>query len=166
MKEAVRILIKMLEQPPQYLREMVGNIPDDRAGKLLITAAWSLRDVIAHLVTWVEEFDREVRYLVETGADRLPWTVSSGNNYAEWNQARIDEMQGLSASTLLHRLDKSNGRLAEFIGSLSDEQLSQTAEIPWYSPPHLSIRDLVSVKAYHESCHIDRIRKKVAAGQD
>ena len=152
---------RLIQEPQKRLMEIIRGIPDDRAEKIMVTGRWSLRDTVAHLVSWVEEFEREIRYLVETGEKKLPWTISTRDSYAEWNQARIDEMKGLACSILMERFQASNNSLGELLSSLSGDQLKLAAEIPWYYPPRLAILDIISVKSYHEMHHIEKIAAMV-----
>lgn|GEM_PF-2988614 len=152
----------MIHGPQEYLRDIVGELADSQAESLMITGAWSLRDVIAHLVSWAEEFQREVAYVLDAGGGKLPWTISTHDNYSQWNQARIDEMEGLSCSELMERFAAANKALEDLILSSSEEQLALTADIPWYYPPHLELLDIISVKSHHELRHIARIEEKSA----
>lgn len=156
-------LRKLILEAQKDLLEILADVSDEYAENTMITNSWSVRDIVAHLVSWVEEFDREVRYILYKGDGTLPWSISTKDNYSEWNQARIDEMKGLSLTDLTLRFKLSNRKFKDLILSLSDEQSGLTAEIPWYYPTHLTILEIVSVKAYHERCHINKLKKSIGS---
>jgi hypothetical protein len=152
-------LAKLLIAPQESLVEIIRDITDKKTRELMVTSQWTLHDAVAHLLSWALEFEREVRYCVQSGGGKIPWTISTSNNYAEWNETRIEELRDIDFSLLLGQFVSSNERLKNLLLSLPDETLNITAEIPWYYPPLLTIPEIISVKSFHEKSHIQKIIK-------
>ncbi|MGV8119396.1 MAG: ClbS/DfsB family four-helix bundle protein [Candidatus Xenobiia bacterium LiM19] len=162
MKERIH---QLFSEPEKLLFEIAGNITDDEAEKIIITSKWNLADTVSHLLSWVEEFDREIRHIAKDGTRRLPWSVSTRNNYSEWNHAQLEKRKGSSLSELHSMFRHLNRDLEDFVLSLPYEKLRTVTEILWYYPPDLTIPDIISVKSHHEMCHLKKIEEALRRGR-
>ncbi len=155
-------LVKTLEENARLFRKAYSDIADDEAEAIKVNSQWTIRDEAAHVVSWLEEFDKELRYIATHGAGKIPWVVTtdtSSTAYDAWNQDRIQAMKGIRLGDLRKRYESENERFIRLVESLSDEQLTWVADIPWENK-RLTIPELISVHEEHERYHVQRSREQ------
>lgn len=142
--------------------------PDD--DERYVNAAWTLRDLVAHVASWAKEFRHEVETVVSGGSFdyAIPYVMTvMGPN--EWNeqQVRARDFQSLDAS--FDELDAETVRLQELVLEISEEQLYGPAAFPlapsgdpnatWKGPSAF----IVAAKCEHDRHHIAQIKKRLGA---
>ena len=151
-------MVKTLEQNAKLFSKAYSEITNDEAETIKVNSQWTMRDEAAHIVSWLEEFDKEIRYIATHGAGKIPWVVTtdaSSSAYDAWNQDRIDAMKGIRLGDLRKRYERENERFIRLVEALTDEQLTWVAEIPWENK-RLAIPELISVHEEHERYHVQR----------
>ena len=155
-------MVRMLEENAKQFRKAYSDIGDDEAEGIIVNRQWTIRDEAAHVVSWLEEFDKEIRHIATHGAGTIPWTVTtdeSSTAYDDWNQDRIQAMKGLRLGDLCKRYERVNQRFIRLVERLNEEQLTWVAEVPWENK-RLAIPELMSVHEEHERYHVQRSREK------
>lgn len=127
-----------------------------------VNERWTVKDELAHVAAWAEEFEREVRHVADHGPQRLPWTVTRepDHSYDEWNEARRRELQPLSLVELAARYEACHRRLTGLLETLSEEQLGRITEVPRESR-RLAIPQIIDIMVEHERGHLRRVRRTV-----
>lgn len=98
--------------------------------------AWSVRDVIAHLVTT----NRFWAYSIASGLAGEPTRILTGFDPVATPAALVDAMSAQSPAELLAQFDESNEALATAIGQPDAASWSAIAEAP---PGHLAVSAVV-----------------------
>ncbi len=101
-------MVKILEENARLFGEVYSDIADDQAETIRVNSQWTIRDEAVHSLSWLEEFDKEIRYIATHGAGKIPWVVTtdaSSTAYDAWNQERIDEMKGIGLGEIRKRYD-------------------------------------------------------------
>ena len=155
-------MVKMLEENAKLFRKAYSDITDDEAETIKVNSQWTIRVEAAHIVSWLEEFEKEIRYIATQSAGKIPWVVTtdaSSTAYDAWNQDRIDAMKGIRLGDLRTTYERANERFIRLVEALTDAQLTWIAEIPWENK-RLTIPELISVHEEHERYHVQRSREQ------
>lgn len=156
-------LTQQLRDNESALFTVFGKIPDSLANSVRVSSTWTIRDELAHIVSWIEEIYKESEFIISSPGATIPWeiaTESSATGYDKWNQARIKEFSGLTVRDLLDRYRDANLNLIRLIERLQDEQLGWTIGIPWEG--ERTILQLISIHTEHEHKHLTRSRNALA----
>ena len=90
------------------------------------TGDWTVKDVIAHLWSWVDEATHTVK------AWRTPRPWQEGVTYDDrWNEARVADKSALPLISVLDGLARAHRRLLNRLDLTTDEELAQLGEAPW-----------------------------------
>ena len=151
-------LVKAFEENGELFTKAYCGISNDEADTTKVNSQWSIRDEAAHIVSWLEEFEKEIEYIASHGPGRIPWVVTtdiSSRAYDTWNRDQIDAMKGMTLGDLCNRYERENEQFIRLVGSLTGEQLTWIAELPW-EHKRLAIPDLIAVHEHHERYHVQR----------
>jgi hypothetical protein len=144
---------------------LAAEIDVEAEGAALITPAWTLTAVVAHVASWAAEFRREAEAIARDETfDYTILHVPTRKGPTEWNEREIDRRRGIELAQLFDELDRESERLIELVLTLPDDRLYDERAMP-YSPtgdPSVHWRGpfarVVQMKAFHDRHHLRRIR--------
>jgi hypothetical protein len=162
-------LFAQLEEVRQEWLELRATIrPGD--DERYVNAAWTLKDMLAHVASWAKEFRHEVETVVHGGSFdyAIPYVMTvMGPN--EWNQQQVRARDSQSLDASFDELDAETVRLQELLFEMSKEQLYAPAAFPlapsgdpsatWKGPSAF----IVAAKCEHDRHHIAQLKKRIAA---
>lgn len=160
-------LFAQLEEVREESRELRSAIQPGDAERY-VNAAWTLKDLVAHVASWAKEFRYEVETVFRGGSFdyAIPYVMTVvGPN--EWNeeQVRARERQSLDGS--FDELDAETVRLQELLFEMSEEDLYGPATFPlapsgdpaarWKGPSAV----IIAGKCEHDRHHLGQLRKRL-----
>ena len=153
--EAAR-LSELIHHKAADFRSMCEGLDEETASRAP-SGRWSPKEIVSHLCgpegTGVMP---GVSVIVEKDTPRLD--IDVGNSF--FSKRRAD----MTLAERLAEFESEYGRLAEFVGGLSNEQLSRRAHIPllkespWGEYPTLA-EWIQTLGEYHLGMHIDHMRE-------
>lgn len=146
------------------LRERV----DPELGERFVNAAWTLKDLLAHLSSWAAEFRREVE-----GASRgesfdyaIPYAMAVIGPNA-WNEEQVAARRDRDLEQIFEEFESETARLEELVIEMSERELYGPSTFPlapsgdpssrWRGPAAI----LISGKCLHDRYHIAQIKERL-----
>ncbi len=135
-----------------------------------ITTAWTLKDLLAHLASWADEFRREIETVAHGGAFdyAIPFAMNVvGPN--QWNQVEVEVRKAEPLDVILDEYDAETRRLQDLVLELPQESLLAEAEFPLAptgDPAALwkgASAQIVLAKCEHDRYHFGRIHQWLAS---
>jgi hypothetical protein len=117
-----RQLLKRLEAAWQAFRESYAGLSDAELAEPGVTAAWSVRDVLAHVTTWEEEALEHLPLILQGGRPPRYSVVYGGID--AFNARMTEEKRGLALSEILRRQGEVHRRLVDLVERAPEEQLA------------------------------------------
>lgn len=155
-------MAKILHNNEQHVLTTYRGLTDQTANKIRASRLWTVRDELAHIVSWLDEISKEIQFLVNYPGETIPWEIatdSSPTGYDKWNHARVKEMDCLKIADLLQRYSAAKKSLVKLILGLSEKQLTWSVEIPWEG--RRTIGQLIAILTQHEQIHLQRTIKSI-----
>lgn len=137
------------------VKSLVEGINDDQASMKPAEGEWCAKEVLSHLIG--EELGGAKvilqRFLEE---DTLQIDIEPGNPYFE-------NRSSMSTADLLSTFESEYGKIGEFLGSLSEEQLNRTAKVPLLKETPLGDNPTLAQFAgalmnFHVNDHVEQLR--------
>jgi uncharacterized damage-inducible protein DinB len=158
-------LIAQLEEVRDEWRTLRGLVDEER-GARFANAAWTLKDLLAHLASWAREFGSEIEAVSRSqGFDyAIPFAMTvRGPN--QWNEKEVQARREHSLQKIFREFDEETARLMDLVVEMGDPVLYRPAAFPLAPsgnpeerlpmPPAV----LVSGKCLHDRYHFSQIRK-------
>jgi uncharacterized damage-inducible protein DinB len=122
---------------------------------------WTVKDVMAHVLSW----DEEILRTVEHWTVERPW--QDGALYDdEWNEMEVAKRADLDVIALADGLATEHRRLLQAFDSLGDEELAATSVAPWGE--RMSLLSFLHEMALHNSTHrkdLETLRRPAPRGR-
>jgi len=118
-------LVCRLKTQHLAVAEIVKHIDEQRLNHQPEPGKWSIKDNIAHLVSYQPVFIGRVHQMLKGDTPIF-------NAYRADNEADFIEAQGLSLADLLSKLNGNRRQILELITNLPDDQLSLKGTHPKY----------------------------------
>lgn len=125
--------------------EIVKHIDEQRLNNQPEPGKWSIKDNIAHLVSYQPVFIGRVHQMLKGGTP----TFSA---YRADDEADFTEARGLSLNDMLSKLNGNRRQILELITNLPDDQLSLKGTHPKYGT--LMITEWTEFFLLHEAHHL------------
>ena len=100
MHEHQRRLINNLERVRVSLLTSIEGLDEPTATSAAVFADWTVKDIIAHLVSWGDELRSEIREILIDPRPGYSYVISSDRDYDAWNQGQIAGTKSLSLPLL------------------------------------------------------------------
>src|SRR5947207_1452412 len=115
-------VFQKLEQAWTALKESYASLSDAQLMEPGVMDEWSVKDILAHMITWEEE---ALKYLplILTGG-RPPRYIQSGGIDA-LNAQMAEQKRGLALSDVQRQLDETHRRLLDYIRSVPEEHFAR-----------------------------------------
>lgn len=142
-----------MQTPEAISRALITYLQtlSDEQWQIKVTDKWTVADVFAHLVGWLEEV---VNILPQSWHSKeLPWFVTT-DDYADFNQKQIDRYRHYSHKELIGKYTELNSQLDTIIDQIGIENLRADKNFSWA---------LDEGEDNHELYHLNQIRNAVEA---
>ncbi|MEB2289292.1 MAG: ClbS/DfsB family four-helix bundle protein [Anaerolineae bacterium] len=139
----------------ERLLSAIEGLSDAEMLRVGVVGIWSVKDVLAHLVSWEAELVTALAHLPQ-GAGRPPHIVEI-EDIDEWNaeQYRTNAPRPLAA--VLEDFHGVHKHLLEAVAALDNRTLDDNRRFPWMEGEPLSYLILENA-AWHEEEHTESIR--------
>ena len=114
-------LLKRLDKTWCVFKDSYAGLPDSKLLELGVTGAWSVRDIIAHVITWEEEALKHLP-LVLRGKRPPRYSVTYGGIDA-FNAQTTEQKKTLSLREVFRRQEDVHHRLLDLIEGVPEHQL-------------------------------------------
>ena len=138
-------LVCRLKTQHLAVTEIVKHIDEQRLNHHPEPGKWSIRDNIAHLVSYQPVFIGRVNQM-------LKGDTPTFNAYRADDEADFIEARGLSLNDMLSKLNGNRRQILELITNLPDDQLSLKGTHPKYGT--LMITEWTEFFLLHEAHHL------------
>jgi uncharacterized damage-inducible protein DinB len=155
-------VIEELRAARAELLQAVDGLTDDQMLRVGAVGLWSVKDVLAHLVSWEAELVTALSQL-EQHKQRAPRIVEI-DDIDEWNAEQYHVNAPRSLAGVLQDFHGVHKYLLQTVESLNDRILDDNRRFPWMEGEPLSY--LIAENAvWHEEEHAEDIRAwREAAG--
>ncbi len=155
--------ITYLNAPLESIKALTAHLSDAEAEKIRITSRWNLKETIAHLMGWANQFKEEIEFLLNTENQSFPWFISAKNNWAAFNDKNVATYQDKSLLDLIKQYEQINTNIIDMLQANKDTgKLLVKHEIKYYgkfSP--VTILQMIKMKRHHELEHLGQIEEKI-----
>ena len=138
-------LVCRLKTQHLAVAELVKNIDEQRLNQHPEPGKWSIKDNIAHLVSYQPVFIGRVHQM-------LKGDTPAFNAYRADNEPDFIEAQGWPLTDLLNKLNGNRRQILELITNLPDDQLSLKGTHPKYGT--MMITEWTEFFLLHEAHHL------------
>jgi uncharacterized damage-inducible protein DinB len=101
----------------------------------LITRAvvgdWTVKDMLGHIVSWDDEFRREIQLILQGKHPGYELTISGADDFSAWNQHWIDQKRDWSWQRMLADVERDFEQAAQLILALTPQDYRQRGVTPW-----------------------------------
>jgi hypothetical protein len=158
-------LLAQLEEVREEWKSLQSLIDEDLASRFA-NAAWTLKDLLAHLASWAREFRSEIAVASrqESFDYAIPFAMSVlGPN--RWNEREVRARKERSLEDIFQEFDEETARLEGLVIEMEEPVLYQPAPFPLAPSGNPAERlpvppaFLVSGKCLHDRYHFAQIRK-------
>jgi len=148
-------LQQQLDQKVEEIKQAVSGLSEEQASKPPAQGEWSAREVLSHLSgTDSTEFVARLKRILDEDTPRID--VTPGVSYYE-------KRKDASTSQLLLQVESAYGEAGQFLGGLSEEQLSRKANVPMLKETpfgeNVTLGQLAGLLInFHLSDHVNQLR--------
>lgn len=144
------------------LRDLIG----EDLGSRFANAAWTLKDLLAHLASWAREFGSEIATVSrkESFEYAIPFAMSVLGPNA-WNEKEVQARRERSLGEIFREFDEETAKLEELVLELDAPALYQPVPFPLAPSGNPDERlpvppaFVISGKCLHDRYHFAQIRK-------
>jgi uncharacterized damage-inducible protein DinB len=150
-------LMEMLEHSRLFVGASLSGLKNERLETDRVNGVWTVRDIVAHLAAWEQEFWSEARLVARRARPKFDYSIDPSDDWKAWNAAQIAQRADRSAGEIFLELEKAQAGLIEFVRGLSERQLAHEAAYPWGGQGTLSW--MLAMCAGHKVEHARKIRE-------
>ena len=170
MDEHQQMLIISLERARDSLLTAIEGLDESTAATgAPVLGDWTLKDVMAHVVSWGDELRLEIREILTDPTPQYSYLISSDRDYDEWNQSQVAARKSSSLPEILDELERDYQETLDLIKRLAPDELPRRGVVPWrieqLPPPtevtpenSTSVADLVKIHIQHIEEHAEEIK--------
>ena len=114
-------LLKRLDEAWQALQESCAGLSPSQMLQPGVTAAWSVRDILAHVTTWEEEALKHLPVILKGGKPPR-YSVAYGGIDA-FNALMTQRKKRLSLREVLRQQQETHRRLVSYVEGAPEDQL-------------------------------------------
>jgi hypothetical protein len=96
-----------------------------------VVGDWTVKDMLGHIVSWNDEFRREIKLILEGNHPGYELVISGADDFAGWNQHCINKKRGRSWAQMMDDLEQDFDWAAQLILALSPLDYRQRGVTPW-----------------------------------
>ena len=146
-----RVALGRLVSSRRATLAFVPRLPEAEIRRPRTIDRWSVKDVLAHLLTCDEETTRRFRLIAQGHPDRIHWFESMADA-DRFNARSVARLQRVGLRPLLRRMERARADLIKWFKRLPTETLRDPSHaypvVEWLPAPGWS----------HEQDHLDEIK--------
>ena len=158
-------LLAQLEEVREEWKLLQGLI-DEELGSRFANAAWTLKDLLAHIASWAREFGSEIETVSrkQTFDYTIPFAMSVLGP-SHWNEREVQARRERSLEEIFREFDEETARLSERVIEMEEADLYRPAPFPLSPSGNPEERLpmppawLVSGKCVHDRHHFAQLRR-------
>ena len=135
----------------QSVKAILANIPEDRIITTTVEGAWTVKELLCHLIGWDQSLLEPLKAFVEKG----DFPVSVFHDHDAYNATQTASRVGLSLETVSQELEQSSQALLDLVASLDHDQCLETFPAPWGG--EATIPAMLAGLAWHIDEHVKHI---------
>jgi len=140
----------------KHVEDVFRDLPDDAWSVVGVTSRWTLRDLLAHLVSF--ELLLEDSLTVVAGERSAPAYYPVERGFATFNDDEVAARAQASPAELMRDLAETHARVLARIETLGAERLAQAGTVPWYGAGY-SLDDMIVYANYgHKREHCAQVK--------
>jgi hypothetical protein len=120
-----------LERVRESLLASIEGLDERLATTAAIFGNWTVKDVLAHLVSWGDELRSEIGEILIDPAPCYSYVIPSDSDYDVWNQSTVAANKSLSLGEMLAELERDYQETADLIKRLAPGDLQRRGVVPW-----------------------------------
>jgi uncharacterized damage-inducible protein DinB len=165
-----QICLEQLESSRLRLQNAIRGLEPEVCASAPVEGYWTIKDILGHIVSWNDEFRREIEMILQGQHPGFEYIISFENDYRDWNQQQYERKRGWPWQRILDDLQRDHLEAVALVQRLEPEQYELRGVIPWSpaarerpeepSPGDTeSIETLVSAHGWHAGGHIEAIMR-------
>ena len=144
-------LVQRLTRVRDHLLGAIEGLDETTLTTEPVLTAWTIKDIVGHVVSWGDEFRSDVRTILEGTHPGYDHLISTEDDFSEWNGRQIAQKRDWRWPCLREDLDRDYQETVELIGRLQSKDFRQRGVTPWkpaatQRPDVLTRRDTESVE--------------------
>ena len=133
-----RQAVRRIEAVRRSTLAFIAKLPEDELLKPRTLDRWSVKDVLAHLMSCDEETVRRFKLIARGRADRIYWFESMADAH-RFNARTVARSRRLGLAAVLRRMERAHADVIEWLGRLPIESLRDPAHaypvVDWLPTP-------------------------------
>ena len=147
-----RQAIRRIEAVRGSTLAFIERLPEDEIVRPRTIDRWSVKDVLAHLMSCDEETVRRFRLIARGHGDRIFWFRSMADA-DRFNAQTVGQARRLGLAALLRRMERAHDDVIEWLGRLPVASLNDPAH-------EYTVVDWLPVPGWHhERRHLSEVRE-------
>lgn len=141
-----------LDRSFKSFMDSLGHLTEEELTATNVVGKWSVKDVVAHVWTWVDEAIEVAR------AWNSPRSARNNTVYDDaWNEKHVEDKSLLPLISVVDGLTGAHRRLIHMLDLADDSALQQLAKCPW-DDSQMSLVDFYFDMASHYEDHTTDLR--------
>jgi len=116
-----------------------------------VTDKWTVREVIAHMVSWEGEVAKNVRKSFENEKEN-PWFFENDDDFAKFNNESLEFYKNYSVDELLEEWERLEKKVEELVKEIGLDKIRARKDMTWV---------LDEKEDSHQNHHFKQIKKVV-----
>lgn len=96
-----------------------------------VAGDWTIKDMLGHIVSWNDEFRREIKLILEGKYPGYELVISGMDDFASWNQHWIEQKRDWTWQHILNEVLRDYHEQVQLILDLSPDDFRQRGVTPW-----------------------------------
>jgi hypothetical protein len=127
--------LKRLEDAHRRILACIAGLDEDTLSAKPVYDAWTVKDILGHLVSWDQEFRLEVREILDGGHPGLLRHISPEDDFADWNDQQYARKKDWPWERILADFENDIAEAADLILALTPSDYRQRGVPAWKQPP-------------------------------
>ncbi|MFX0197808.1 MAG: DinB family protein [Candidatus Hodarchaeota archaeon] len=152
MNSRKQTLLHRLRTERMNLLQILSELSDIEKESVLVTAKWTIHDILAHLAGWVIWDLKATREAIKSGQV----DISAITNVDLFNAQSVSKRSNLTSQQIVDEMEKAQAEWIELLNTLSDEELFSLTR--FRSPEWETLAKWVQIALEHEAEHAKAIQ--------
>ena len=126
-----KLYLERLARAKERLLAALAGLDEKALVSEPVVGDWTVKDMLGHIVSWDEEFRREVTLILAGMHPGYELVISGVDDFAGWNQHWIDEKRERSWAQMMVDVAQDFEQAAQLILALSPKDYRQRGVTPW-----------------------------------
>jgi len=126
-----KIYLERLARAKGRLLTAIAGLDEKALISEPVVGDWTVKDMLGHIVSWDEEFRREIELILAGIHPGYELVISGEDDFAGWNQHWIDEKRDRRWARTMADVAQDFEQAAQLILALSAQDYRQRGVTPW-----------------------------------